>query len=87
LLLKYGTDYQEVRHDKAEKRIADFFGTLTVTLKVFPNDQVFDFDGLRGRVLSSSYTPDPEHRTFTHDLRTRGKSSTNISGMVGGFRL
>jgi len=70
-LLKYGTDYQAVRHDKAEERIADFFGPATVTLKVFPNDQVFDFDGLRGRVLSSSYTPDPEHPNFppmVHEL-------------------
>jgi ubiquinone/menaquinone biosynthesis C-methylase UbiE len=64
LLMKYGTDYGEVRHDKAERRIADFFAPATVNLKVFPNEQVFDFAGLTGRVLSSSYTPEPQHPTF-----------------------
>ena len=69
LLLKYGSDYQEVRHDKAEERIADFLGPAIVTLKLFPNDQVFDLDGLRGRVLSSSYTPDAKHPNFSPMVR------------------
>ena len=64
LLLKYGTDYQEVRHDKAESLMADFFAPQLLTLKIFPNEQVFDFDGLRGRVRSSSYTPEPDHPNF-----------------------
>ncbi len=64
LLLKYGTDYQEVRHDKAESLIADFFAPELSTLKTFPNEQVFDCEGLRGRVRSSSYTPEPDHPNF-----------------------
>jgi SAM-dependent methyltransferase len=64
LLLKYGTDYQDVRHDKAEEAITKFFVSGDVKLKTFPNKQVFDLDGLKGRVLSSSYTPEPDHPNF-----------------------
>lgn len=64
LLLKYGSDYQEVRHDQAEGEIAKFFNADDVTLKIFPNEQDFDLDGLRGRVLSSSYTPEPTDPGF-----------------------
>jgi len=64
LLLKHGSDYQEVRHDRAEGEIAKFFDRDQITLKIFPNEQVFDLDGLRGRVLSSSYTPEPAHPSF-----------------------
>jgi len=64
LLLKYGTDYQDVRHDKAEEAITEFFAPGDVKLKTFPNKQVFDFDGLKGRVQSSSYTPEPAHPNF-----------------------
>ena len=64
VLLKYGTDYTEVRHNKAERLIAEFFAPEEVKLEVFPNEQVFDLDGLQGRVRSSSYTPPPEHPSF-----------------------
>jgi SAM-dependent methyltransferase len=64
LLLRHGTDYQKVRHDKAEHLITQFFDQCEVQLKVFPNKQVFDFDGLLGRVLSSSYTPESDHPDF-----------------------
>jgi ubiquinone/menaquinone biosynthesis C-methylase UbiE len=64
LLLEYGTDYQDVRHDRAERRIAEFFAPAEVKLEIFPSTQVFDFDGFRGRALSSSYTPEPDHPNF-----------------------
>ena len=64
LLLQFGTDYKEVRHDKAEGLIAEFFAPESVTLRTFPNNQLFDFAGLRGRVRSSSYTPEPSHPDF-----------------------
>jgi hypothetical protein len=28
-------------------------------LATFPNQQVFDFEGLKGRLMSSSYAPEP----------------------------
>jgi SAM-dependent methyltransferase len=64
LLLRFGTDYKEVRHDKAEGLIAEFFAPASVSLMIFPNNQVFDFSGLKGRVRSSSYTPEPGHPDF-----------------------
>ena len=30
-------------------------------LATFPNQQTLDFEGLRGRLLSSSYAPEPGH--------------------------
>jgi SAM-dependent methyltransferase len=57
LLLEYGTDYREVDHRKVtDDRLRAFFSG-TYRKHVFSNAQHLDFEGLRGRVLSSSYTP------------------------------
>jgi len=64
LLLTYGTDYQEVRHEKAADLIPQFFAPGAFQVAVFPNGQVFDFEGLKGRLRSSSYTPGPGHPGF-----------------------
>jgi len=57
LLLKYGTDYKNVRHENIdEKKLNEFFDG-GYTKKTFPNKQVFDLAGVTGRLLSSSYTP------------------------------
>jgi SAM-dependent methyltransferase len=57
-LLNHADDYRSVRHENVdEAALARFFGS-EYTTAVFPNEQVFDFEGLRGRVLSSSYMPD-----------------------------
>jgi SAM-dependent methyltransferase len=69
LLIEFGTDYVEVRHDKGLPMIEQFFAGDRFVLKGFPNTQVFDFDGLRGRVRSSSYTPEPDHPTFEPMMR------------------
>jgi len=64
LLLKYGTDYQTIRHENAVGGLYDFFAPQLPKLKSFDNVQLFDFEGLKGRVLSSSYTPEPSHPDF-----------------------
>jgi SAM-dependent methyltransferase len=69
MLVEFGTDYSEVRHDYGLPRIQQFFAGDRYTLKGFPNTQVFDFDGLRGRVRSSSYTPEPNHPRFEPMMR------------------
>jgi len=33
-------------------------------LKIFNNYQLFDFEGLKGRLLSSSYAPMPDHPNY-----------------------
>lgn len=64
LLLRYGTDYQNVRHENVEGEIAQFFAPETFQLKNLENAQHFDLEGLKGRVLSSSYTPEQGHPNF-----------------------
>lgn len=62
LLQNYATDYREVDHRQVESdgRIERLFGGAP-RRAIFENVQVFDFDGLRGRLLSSSYAPGPGH--------------------------
>jgi SAM-dependent methyltransferase len=71
LLLEYGTDYKEVRHEQSYNNISDFFGGR-FDQAAFPNQQLVDFDGLRGRLLSSSYVPSaesPRCAPMLHDLQ------------------
>jgi ubiquinone/menaquinone biosynthesis C-methylase UbiE len=64
LLLNYGTDYEQVSHLNAREEIARFFAPRAFELRSFPNVQHFDFESLRGRVMSASYTPEPGHPNF-----------------------
>jgi SAM-dependent methyltransferase len=60
LINRYGKDYVQVKHRNIEADdIAAFFAPTPMELKVFSNQQVFDFEGLKGRLLSSSYMPLP----------------------------
>jgi len=62
LLHRFATDYATVDHRKVDQeRIARFFAPGEVRSFAFPNRQVFDFAGLRGRLLSSSYAPPTGH--------------------------
>jgi SAM-dependent methyltransferase len=56
LLCKYGTDYKDVRHDNSYKDIGGFFENRQQKVR-FRNRQMLNFEGLRGRLLSSSYAP------------------------------
>jgi SAM-dependent methyltransferase len=61
LLQGYATDYNQVNHRNVEadpQAIPSFFGGK-FTVARFDNQQVFDYRGLEGRLLSSSYTPEP----------------------------
>jgi SAM-dependent methyltransferase len=58
LLVKFGTDYKKVREAYPEKEsMEEFFKGGTVSMRSLPNEQVFDLEGLIGRVRSSSYAP------------------------------
>lgn len=61
LLLNYGTDYQEVRHERTTAEIADFFAPSAFQLRTLEMNQECDYPALEGRLLSSSYTPSPDH--------------------------
>ncbi|HWB93371.1 MAG TPA: class I SAM-dependent methyltransferase [Puia sp.] len=58
LILEYGNDYKTVDHRNIDNvKIGGFFAPASHVLKQFPNEQWFDFEGLKGRLLSSSYMP------------------------------
>ena len=70
LLLEYGTDYREVSVKYAEESmLAALYGPSEMRAQTFENQQVFDFDGLRGRLTSSSYVPQPGHPDFDPLMR------------------
>jgi ubiquinone/menaquinone biosynthesis C-methylase UbiE len=69
LLLTYGTDYQEVRHERTTAEIADFFAPSPFRSSTLEMRQEVDYAGLQGRLLSSSYTPMPEHASYQPMLR------------------
>lgn len=59
LLLRYGTDYNEVRHEHTV--VGEFFDPLPFQEQTFDMKQVFDYAGVEGRLMSSSYAPGPGH--------------------------
>jgi hypothetical protein len=74
LLDALGTDYRKVDH----KFVADapaierFFSPGSVRLYTYPNNQVLDYDGLIGRLQSTSYVPaagEPGHERMLADAR------------------
>lgn len=64
LLLRYGTDYQKVRHENVTGEVGPFFDPESYTFAHFDNVQQFDLEGLKGRVFSASYTPEPGNPNF-----------------------
>jgi SAM-dependent methyltransferase len=68
LLLEFGTDYAEVRHDKISETILRDFFQIDFQMRSFQNVQTVDFDGLKGRLLSASYAPNAAHPRFTEML-------------------
>jgi ubiquinone/menaquinone biosynthesis C-methylase UbiE len=71
LLLKYGTDYEKVRHENINTEVLNGFFTHGYSAKSFSNGQVFDFEGIKGRLLSSSYVP--------------GEGDKNYAPMIAGL--
>jgi SAM-dependent methyltransferase len=70
-LKTWGTDYEAVNHKQIDGSvISSFFGANGFRRATFPNEQVFDFDGLKGRLLSSSYAPEPGHPKFEPMMKT-----------------
>lgn len=58
LIIRHARDYTQVDHRNIHTEdIEAFFAPNPVRLEVFANKQVFDFEGLKGRLLSSSYMP------------------------------
>jgi SAM-dependent methyltransferase len=59
LLKHYASEYATITASRAnEASMREFLGG-TMELTTFPNRQRFDFEGLKGRLMSSSYAPEP----------------------------
>jgi SAM-dependent methyltransferase len=72
LLLTFGTDYADVRHERTTEAVNEFFNPAPFAERVFALRQEFDYAGLEGRLLSSSYAPGPkhlQHRPMLRELR------------------
>jgi SAM-dependent methyltransferase len=69
LLLTYGTDYQDIRHEHTTSEIAEFFDPAPFQERAFAMSQQFDYGGVEGRLLSSSYAPGPGHPKHAPMLR------------------
>lgn len=62
LLQRYGTDYTSVAERYAdEPRMRAWFGDGFRGTARFDHGQKLDFDALKGRLMSSSYAPQPGH--------------------------
>jgi SAM-dependent methyltransferase len=71
-LLNFATDYLKVRHENTgEDELREFFGKDPLA-RIFQNEQILDLEGLKGRVLSSSYMPaagDAGYESMTEELK------------------
>jgi SAM-dependent methyltransferase len=67
LLLTFGTDYEEVRHERTG--VSEFYEPKSFEDCAFPNLQTFDYAGVEGRLLSSSYVPGPGDARYEPMLR------------------
>jgi ubiquinone/menaquinone biosynthesis C-methylase UbiE len=64
-LLEFGIDYAAVKgQHMGRRRMAQFFAPSAMQCTAFPNAQALTLEGLRGRVMSSSYIPKEHHPRF-----------------------
>lgn len=65
LLVRFGTDYTTINHQNIrDEDIEEFFAPEPVEKRRLYNEQVVDFEGLRGRLESSSYVPEFGHPNY-----------------------
>jgi ubiquinone/menaquinone biosynthesis C-methylase UbiE len=72
LLLTFGTDYEDVRHERTTDAVNEFFDPAPYQERVFAMRQEFAYEGLEGRLLSSSYAPGlghPQHEPMLKELQ------------------
>ncbi len=63
LLINFSTDYAKVNHKNINEEIFNNFFS-SYKSKRFPNSQKFDFEGLKGRLMSASYAPVESHPNY-----------------------
>ncbi len=73
LLLTYGTDYEAIHKSHGNpEAMCTFFGSARVDLQTFAHHQDLDYEGLKGRLLSSSFISQsgkPRHSRMLRELK------------------
>jgi len=69
LVVRYGTDYSEVQREVVGCDVESFYAPGTCKCARFQFQQTFDREGLKGRLLSASYAPEPNHPNYEAMLR------------------
>ena len=64
LMLRFGIDYAKVKRMWAVPHLAEFFAPSELRAAFFGNEQSYDREGLRGRILSASYMPSRDHPAY-----------------------
>jgi SAM-dependent methyltransferase len=64
LLETHAVDYAQVKHERIDAAALDRFFLPGYQLRTLPNQQSLDFDALKGRLLSSSYTPTEAQESY-----------------------
>jgi SAM-dependent methyltransferase len=85
LLQRYAPDYARVKHRQVYDTALDgFYGGLGFTERTFGYSQELDFAGVKGRMQSSSYTPEPghpNHEPMVEELRKIFQDN-EVNGLV-----
>jgi SAM-dependent methyltransferase len=72
LLRRFAPEYEQIVASRANVASMRAFLGGTMQQATFANEQVFDFEGLRGRLMSSSYAPQagqPTHQALLQGLQ------------------
>ncbi len=80
LVSRYGTDYSEVQREVVGIDVETFYAPGECKCARFSFRQRFDYEGLEGRLLSSSYAPESDHPSYPamlRDLRTLFETNQN----------
>ena len=64
-ILRNAKDYEYVRHDNISAQDLEAFFQKEFHSATFENVQIFDFEGLKGRMLSASYMPSETDRGYS----------------------
>lgn len=72
LLQEFATDYDQTNHKRIDEQAISDFLRVRPEKSIFPNQQLFDIESLKGRLLSASYAPEaghPKHEPMLKRLR------------------
>jgi len=73
LLLKHAADYARIAASRADPATMRVFLGEAMELATFPNEQILDFEGLKGRLMSSTYAPEHGHPQYEPMMRGLGE--------------